>query len=96
MGVQNRTLIESFKQDMLGQLYRYDALHNTDYVTFLRIFLEENGSTSKISKRLFIHRNTVLYKIKKVERLLDMDATNPFTKTNLYMAFLIEDVLTHQ
>jgi PucR family transcriptional regulator, proline-responsive transcriptional activator len=96
MGVQNRTLIESFSQDMLGQLYRYDDLHNTDYVSFLRIFLEENGSTSKISKRLFIHRNTVLYKIKKVERLLDMDATNPFTKTNLYMAFLIEDVLAHQ
>lgn len=96
MGVQNRTLIESFSQDMLGQLYRNDDLHNTDYVSFLRIFLEENGSTSKISKRLFIHRNTVLYKIKKVERLLDIDATNPFTKTNLYMAFLIEDVLTHQ
>ncbi|QUW23600.1 PucR family transcriptional regulator ligand-binding domain-containing protein [Sporosarcina sp. Marseille-Q4063] len=96
MGVQNRTLIESFRQNMLGQLYRYDDLRNTDYVSFLRIFLEENGSTSKISERLFIHRNTVLYKIKKVERLLDMDATNPFTKTNLYMAFLIEDVLTHQ
>ncbi|MCZ2259941.1 PucR family transcriptional regulator [Sporosarcina sp. G11-34] len=96
MGVQNRTLIESFSQDILGQLYRYDDLHNTDYVSFLRIFLEENGSTSKISKRLFIHRNTVLYKLKKVELLLDMDASNPFTKTNLYMAFLIEDVLTHQ
>jgi len=96
MGVQNRTLIESFSQDTLGQLYRYDDLHNTDYVAFLRIFLEENGSTSKISERLFIHRNTVLYKIKKVELLLDIDATNPFTKNNLFMAFLIEDVLSHQ
>ncbi|MHA6259376.1 PucR family transcriptional regulator [Sporosarcina sp. CAU 1771] len=95
MGVKNRDLIESFSKDMLGQLYRYDDLHNTDYVVFLRIFLEENGSTSKISERLFIHRNTVLYKIKKVEQLLDIDATNPFTKTNLYMAFLIEDVLAH-
>lgn len=28
--------------------------------------------------------------------LLDMDLSNPFTKTSLYMAFLIEDVLTHQ
>lgn len=96
MGVQNRTLIESYSQDILGQLYRYDDLHNTDYVAFLRIFLEENGSTSKISERLFIHRNTVLYKIKKIEQLLDMDMNNLFTKTNLYMAFLIEDVLVHQ
>ncbi|MET4560074.1 sugar diacid utilization regulator [Lysinibacillus parviboronicapiens] len=96
MAVQNQTLIKSFSQDMLGQLYQYDDLHNTDYVPFLRIFLEENGSTSKISERQFIHRNTVLYKIKKIETLLDMDLSNPFTKTNLYIAFLIEDVLAHK
>lgn len=96
MAVQNQTLIKSFNEDILGQLYRYDDLHDTDYVQFLRIFLEENGSTSKISERQFIHRNTVLYKIKKIETLLDMDLSNPFTKTNLYIAFLIEDVLAHQ
>lgn len=96
MGVENRTLIELFSQDILGQLHQYDDLHNTDYLSFLRCYLEENGSTSKISERQFIHRNTVLYKIKKIEMLLDMDLSNPFTKTNLYMAFLIEDVLAHQ
>lgn len=96
MAVQNQTLIKSYSQDILGQLYRYDELHDSDYVQFLRIFLEENGSTRRISERQFIHRNTVLYKIKKIETLLDMDLSNPFTKTNLYIAFLIEDVLTHQ
>ncbi|GAB0166694.1 PucR family transcriptional regulator ligand-binding domain-containing protein [Lysinibacillus sp. CTST325] len=96
MAVQNQTLIKSYSQDILGQLYRYDELHNSDYVQFLRIYLDENGSTRRISERLFIHRNTVLYKIKKIETLLDMDLSNPFTKTNLYIAFLIEDVLTHQ
>lgn len=96
MAVQNQTLIKSYSQDILGQLYRYDELHNTDYVQFLRIFLEENGSTRRISERQFIHRNTVLYKLKKIETLLDMDLSNPFTKTNLYIAFLIEDILAHQ
>ncbi|MGE7673694.1 PucR family transcriptional regulator [Lysinibacillus sp. NPDC094403] len=96
MAVQNQTLIKSYSQDILGQLYRYDEMNNTDYVQFLRIFLEENGSTGRISERQFIHRNTVLYKIKKIEMLLDMDLNNPFTKTNLYIAFLIEDILTHQ
>jgi hypothetical protein len=46
-----------------------------------------------IKKWLFMK---IQNKIKKVELLVDMDATNPFTKTNLYMAFSIEDVLTHQ
>lgn len=96
MAVQNQSLMQSFSEDILGQIHRYDALHSTDYGTFLRIYLEENGSTSKISERLYIHRNTVLYKIKKIEMLLDMDLTNPFTKTNLYLAFLIEDVMNHR
>jgi hypothetical protein len=46
-----------------------------------------------IKKWLFMNiRNEII----KVELLVDMDATNPFTKINLYMAFLIGDVLTHQ
>lgn len=93
MGVQDRAIIESFRQEILGSLYRYDQIHQTDLVDFLRIYLRENGSTTKISKLKFIHRNTVLYKINKIEALLDMDLTNTFAKTNLSIAFMIEDVL---
>lgn len=45
-----------------------------------------------IKKWLFMK---ILNKIKKVELLVDMDTTNTFTKTNFYMTFFIEDVLTH-
>ena len=95
MGIDNQELLEHFRQDTLGRLYHYDELRNTDFVSFLRIYLEENGSTNKISQRTFIHRNTVLYKVNKIEMLLDMNLDNTFTKTNLYLAFLIEDVLKH-
>lgn len=95
MNVDNQKVIEQFRQNMLGRLYRYDELHDTDFVSFLRIFLEENGSTIKISQRAFIHRNTVLYKVNKIEMLLDMDLSNTFTKTSLYLAFLTEDILKH-
>lgn len=93
MGVQDRDIIETFHHDMLGRLYRYDKLHDTDFVHFLRVFLEEDGSTSHIGRREFIHRNTVLYKIKKIESLLDVDLSNSFTKTNISLAFMIEDIL---
>ncbi|WKB35457.1 PucR family transcriptional regulator ligand-binding domain-containing protein [Terrilactibacillus sp. S3-3] len=63
--VQDHRIIETYHQDMLGPLYRYDQLHDTDCVRFLRVFLEEDGHTSSIGSREFIHRNTVLYKIKK-------------------------------
>ena len=96
MSVKDQSIIKNFQQDMLGPLYFYDQLHNTDFVEFLRIFLEENGSANKISKRLFIHRNTVTYKINKIESLLDVDLNNTFARTNLNVAFMIEDVLNQK
>lgn len=94
MAVENRHLIQRFYRDMLGALVQYDQMHNTNLKSFLRIFIEEDGSTSKVSKREFIHRNTVLYKVKKIETLLDADLSTPFTKTNLTIAFMIEDILS--
>ena len=84
MGIDNQELLEHFRQDTLGRLYHYDELRNTDFVSFLRIYLEENGSTNKISQRTFIHRNTVLYKVNKIEMLLDMNLDNTFTKTGCF------------
>ncbi|WP_102692310.1 PucR family transcriptional regulator [Rummeliibacillus pycnus] len=94
MGVENKQLIQRFHRDMLGSLEKYDQIHHTNLKSFLRIFIEEDGSTSKISQREFIHRNTVLYKIKKIESLLDTDLNSPFAKTNLSIAFMIEDILS--
>lgn len=92
-GVQDHRIIENYHQDMLGPLYRYDQLHDTDYVRFLRVFLEEDGHTSSIGSKEFIHRNTVLYKIKKIESILGMNLNTSFTKTSLSIAFMIEDVM---
>ncbi|MER1998490.1 MAG: PucR family transcriptional regulator ligand-binding domain-containing protein [Lysinibacillus sp.] len=96
MNVPDQSIIQTFQQDMLGQLYFYDQLHHTDFVEFLKIYLEENGSANKISKRLFIHRNTVAYKINKIEALLDIDLNNTFARTNLNVAFMIEDILAQK
>ncbi|MEK9196781.1 PucR family transcriptional regulator ligand-binding domain-containing protein [Lysinibacillus halotolerans] len=96
MGVADQSIIKQFQQDMLGPLYMYDHLHDTDFVPFLRVFLEEGGSPNKISQKLFIHRNTVTYKIKKIESLLDVDLNNTFTRTNLNVALMIEDILSQK
>ena len=96
LSVADQSVIKQFQQDMLGALYMYDQLHHTDFVQFLRVFLEEDGSSSKISKKLFIHRNTVSYKIKKIESLLDVDLSNTFTRTNLNVALMIEDILSQK
>ncbi|WP_165364323.1 PucR family transcriptional regulator ligand-binding domain-containing protein [Sporolactobacillus sp. THM19-2] len=56
----DKAVFQTFQSEMLGPLYRYDHLHQTDLVGFLRTFLDEDGRTTPIARKEFIHRNTVL------------------------------------
>lgn len=93
MNVREPGVIEKFYQKYLGILCRFDQLHSTDLVHFLRVYLEEDGRTASIAQKEFIHRNTVLYKVKKIETILGADLCHPFVKTNLQLAFMIEDLI---
>ncbi|MTT31314.1 PucR family transcriptional regulator [Terrilactibacillus sp. BCM23-1] len=92
LGARDHRTIDKYHHDVLGKLYQYDKSNETDYVSFLRIYLEEDGRTTNISRKKFIHRNTVLYKIKKIESILNMKLDHNFTKTTLTLAFMIEDL----
>ncbi|MBP2032869.1 carbohydrate diacid regulator [Clostridium algifaecis] len=39
----------------------------------LKVFIEENGELNKVSNRLFIHRNTLNYRLKKIYKLTNMN-----------------------
>lgn len=45
----------------------------------LRVFLQEGGNTRQASERLFMHRNTVLYRLRRAEELIGV----PLDKTRL-------------
>lgn len=95
MEVHDRNVLETFYHETLGMLYRYDRLHDTDLVRFLKVFLEEDGRTASIARKEFIHRNTVLYKTKKIEQILGIDLSSSFTKTNVLLAFMIENLMEY-
>lgn len=80
-----------FSQEVLGKLEEYDRINATDYLSFLRIYMEENGSLSKISRHLFIHRNTAMYKINKIEKILGRDLSSVRDKTDIMVSFIIKD-----
>lgn len=95
MEIGDQNVLETFYHDTLGMLYRYDRLHDTDLVRFLKVFLEEDGRTASIARKEFIHRNTVLYKTKKIEQILGIDLSSSFTKTSVLLAFMIENMMEY-
>ena len=51
--------------------------------------MKHNGSVQDTAEELFVHRNTVNYKIKKIEALLNVDITKLSVRNDLALGLLV-------
>jgi DNA-binding PucR family transcriptional regulator len=85
--------LPKFSKEILGALKAFDEINRTDMMNFLRAYFEFNGNVSDLSKNLFLHKNTVLYKMRKIEGIIGCDFSQQATIFNLKLALMIEDVI---
>ena len=61
-----------------------------------RVYYQENGSVQKASERLHLHKNTLLYRMKRLFQLLDLENETPFTREFLirliFMYHPVDDI----
>ena len=78
-----------FCNPLLFELKDFDHQYKTDYCRNLYIYLLCDGSLTEASKIFEIHRNTMKYRINKIEEILDISLDNIQTKYSLWMSFKI-------
>ncbi|MFW6000748.1 MAG: PucR family transcriptional regulator [Halanaerobium sp.] len=81
--------LRTFTNDYLSKLIDYDKGNSTDWLDTLGIYLEEGGSIKKAAERLFIHPNTMSYRIKRIKEILDIDLQDKDIQLNLSAAYKI-------
>ncbi|RYM05042.1 PucR family transcriptional regulator [Sporolactobacillus sp. THM7-7] len=62
----------------------------------LFVYLESNCQISETAKKLYVHRNTVIYRIEKCENLLGIQLKDPGTTFRLRFAFRLNSLLKEQ
>lgn len=77
--------IQEFSKRMLKPLLEYDKNNNSDLTKTLALSLMYN-SPSKVAKKLFIHTNTVHYRINRAKQLLNVDEQDPSSDIALRLA----------
>lgn len=85
----NKNELRKFSTDYLAKLIDYDKGNSTDWLDTLGVYLEEGGSIKKASERLFIHPNTMSYRIKRIREILDIDLQDKDVQLNLSAAYKI-------
>ena len=73
-------------QEVLGALLAYDAAHDSRLVESLRVFLEENRSWQRAAARLIIHKQTLVYRMERVEQISGRRLDRIADVTELWLA----------
>jgi GAF domain-containing protein len=60
-------------QDQVGRIANYDARKGTDLLDTLETYLECAGNLTRTSNRLYVHRNTLIQRLDRLQSLCDID-----------------------
>ena len=83
-----------FCRSTLGALIDYDQAHGAALLDTLDVFFAARGNLTQASERLKIHRNTLLYRLRRIGQISGMDVESPDDMLALQVALRTHRVLS--
>ena len=87
--VSDRNLLKEFSECRLQPLIAYDEEHNANYVETLEAYLMCGGSFQAMAAQMYVHRNTILYRMNNIKQLLGCDLETTEEKLPFLLACMI-------
>jgi len=81
----------AFQEEILGPLLAYD--HGDVLIQTLKAYFEHHGNLSQTAEALFIHRNTLLYRMERIAEITGLDLDNPETRLAVQLALHVHQLL---
>ena len=78
--------------EKLMRLRMYDAAHNSQFCSTLRVFLDTHLNAVQAARRLYIHRSTFLYRLERIKEIIDIDFNDEEMLFYLMLSFRITDL----
>ncbi|WP_277585033.1 PucR family transcriptional regulator [Psychrobacillus antarcticus] len=85
--------LDDFLQKCLGNVLEHDKMHVTSYIDTLENYFYNNQNVSETSKAMYLHRNTLIYRIEKIKEILNTDLKNAEELLRIQIALKIYRIL---
>ena len=81
---------EDILQDkIISKLCSYDEENKTNLLATLEAFLDSNASIKEAAQKIYVHPNTVKYRLKKIKEIIDSNVLED-PQMRLYCHILIK------
>jgi DNA-binding PucR family transcriptional regulator len=84
--------IEVFYHPAVLFLNKYDQEHGTEYCKTLRFLSEYSGTQKQLADMLFIHRNTLQYRLDRLGELVEINLNDPEERFRIALTCRLLDV----
>jgi purine catabolism regulator len=93
LGLQDTLSLEVFYDSVLGKLQEYDEQNSSDLVRSLACFLEANGHWGDAAEKLYVHRHTLRYRMKRVEEITGRDLNQSQDRMEFWLALKAKELI---
>lgn len=95
LSLSDREKLTQFCDHTLGILTDYDMRQNADLIKTLEAFFNCHGNLSQTAEMLIVHRNTLLYRMNRINEIAEIDLNRPETRLALHLALTIKRLLNN-
>lgn len=94
LSLSDRDKLLAFCDRTLGPLLEYDMRQHADLIKTLEAFFTCHGNLSQTAEMLIVHRNTLLYRMNRINEIAQIDLDRPEIRLALHLALTIRRLLT--
>ncbi len=94
LSLSDREKLVNFCDRTLGALTEYDLRQHADLIKTLEAFFTCHGNLSQTAEMLIVHRNTLLYRMNRINDIAAIDLNRPETRLALHLALTVRRLLT--
>ncbi len=93
--IEDRAELMQLAEQTLGPLLEYDRQHGTTLVRTLGYYLESGRNLESSARAMFIHVNTLKYRLKRIQEIARLDLNSAEQRFNVHLAVKILQAIGH-
>ena len=94
LSLQDHDALALFCDSLLGPIEDGEGQYGGELVRSLEAFIECNGQWERAAQRLFCHRHTLRYRIRRIEELTGRDLSNARDRIEFWLALRGKEIAT--
>lgn len=84
--IEDIPAVRAFGEQVIGPLVKYDEEHRSSLVQTMDAYFAHHGNISQTAESLFIHRNTLLYRLDRIQELTEQNLNQADMRLAMHLA----------